>query len=51
MKRVAIIGGGFAGLAAGVELAARGFRVHVLEAPTRSPTRPAERSSTMASTP
>jgi squalene-associated FAD-dependent desaturase len=35
MKRVAIIGGGFAGLAAGVELAARGFRVHVLEARPR----------------
>ena len=32
MKRVAIIGGGFAGLAAGVELAARGFCVHVFEA-------------------
>ena len=35
MKRVAIIGGGFAGLAAGVELAARGFRVNVLEARPR----------------
>lgn len=35
MKRVAIIGGGFAGLAAGVELAARGFSVDVLEARPR----------------
>ena len=35
MKRVAIIGGGFAGLAAGVELASRGFRVNVLEARPR----------------
>jgi squalene-associated FAD-dependent desaturase len=35
MKRVAIIGGGFAGLAAGVELAARAFRVNVLEARPR----------------
>ena len=32
MQRVAIIGGGFAGLTAGVDLAARGFRVTVLEA-------------------
>jgi squalene-associated FAD-dependent desaturase len=31
VKRVAIIGGGFAGLAAGVELAARGMQVTVLE--------------------
>ncbi|HYC22906.1 MAG TPA: hydroxysqualene dehydroxylase HpnE [Candidatus Bathyarchaeia archaeon] len=31
MKRVAIIGGGFAGLAAGVDLAERGFAVTVLE--------------------
>ena len=31
MKRVAIIGGGFAGLSAGVELAARGLQVTVLE--------------------
>ena len=35
MKRAAIIGGGFAGLAAGVELAARGFRVNLLEARPR----------------
>jgi squalene-associated FAD-dependent desaturase len=35
MKRVAIIGGGFAGLAAGVELAARGFAVMLLEARPR----------------
>ena len=35
MRRVAIIGGGFAGLAAGVELAARGFRVNVFEARPR----------------
>lgn len=35
MKRVAIIGGGFAGLAAGVELAARGFCVNVFEARPR----------------
>ena len=35
MKRVAIIGGGFAGLSAGVDLAARGFRVNVLEARPR----------------
>ncbi len=35
MKRVAIIGGGFAGLAAGVELAARGFRVNLFEARPR----------------
>ncbi|HZR79531.1 MAG TPA: hydroxysqualene dehydroxylase HpnE [Candidatus Binatia bacterium] len=31
-KHVAVVGGGFAGLAAGVELAERGFRVTVLEA-------------------
>jgi squalene-associated FAD-dependent desaturase len=35
MKRVAIIGGGFAGLAAGVELAARGLRVNIFEARPR----------------
>jgi squalene-associated FAD-dependent desaturase len=35
MKRVAIIGGGFAGLAAGVELAARGFAVMLFEARPR----------------
>ncbi len=35
MRRVAIIGGGFAGLAAGVDLAARGFRVNVFEARPR----------------
>ncbi|MBI1818292.1 MAG: FAD-dependent oxidoreductase [Deltaproteobacteria bacterium] len=35
MKSVAIIGGGFAGLAAGVELAARGVPVTVLEARAR----------------
>ena len=35
MKRVAIIGGGFAGLAAGVELAARGCAVTLLEARPR----------------
>jgi squalene-associated FAD-dependent desaturase len=35
MKRVAIIGGGFAGLAAGVDLAERGFDVTVLEARPR----------------
>jgi squalene-associated FAD-dependent desaturase len=35
MKRVAIIGGGFAGLAAGVELAARGFAVVLFEARPR----------------
>lgn len=35
VRRVAIIGGGFAGLAAGVELAARGYRVTVLEARAR----------------
>jgi hydroxysqualene dehydroxylase len=32
MRRVTVIGGGFAGLAAGVDLAARGFRVTVCEA-------------------
>lgn len=35
MKRVAIIGGGFAGLSAGVELAARGYAVEILEARPR----------------
>lgn len=35
MQRVAIIGGGFAGLTAGVDLAARGFQVTVLEARAR----------------
>lgn len=35
MKRVNIIGGGFAGLAAGVDLSARGFRVNVLESRPR----------------
>jgi squalene-associated FAD-dependent desaturase len=35
MKRVAIIGGGFAGLAAGVELAGRGIAVSLLEARPR----------------
>jgi hydroxysqualene dehydroxylase len=35
VRRVAIIGGGFAGLAAGVELASRGYRVTVLEARSR----------------
>jgi squalene-associated FAD-dependent desaturase len=35
MKRVAIIGGGFAGLAAGVELAGRGFAVSLFEARPR----------------
>jgi squalene-associated FAD-dependent desaturase len=35
MKRVAIIGGGFAGLAAGVELAAHGFAVVLFEARPR----------------
>jgi len=35
MKRVAIIGGGFAGLAAGVDLAAQGFEVQLLEARPR----------------
>jgi squalene-associated FAD-dependent desaturase len=35
MKHVAIIGGGFAGLAAGVELAARGFTVVLFEARPR----------------
>jgi len=35
MKRVAIIGGGFAGLAAGVELASRGTAVSLFEARPR----------------
>jgi len=35
VRSIAIIGGGFAGLAAGVELAARGYRVTVFEARAR----------------
>ncbi len=35
MRRVNVIGGGFAGLAAGVDLSTRGFRVNVLESRPR----------------
>ena len=57
-KDVVVIGGGFAGLSAGVALAERGFRVararsasrRLAAAPTRSPIRRAATSSITAST-